>query len=246
MKYTYKIEVPYLETDASRHWRLYNMENTLLNVASKVANELGFGVKQLLPYGYTWIISRMDIEMQKIPVHGDSLTVETWIERNAHMLSTRNYRIYMGKDTSGELIGQAASVWAVLDLQTRQVVNAFDLPIFKDCVDGEELNMTRVPRMLPMKEVEAVYTSKVKYSDVDYNGHCNSCKYLENMMNVYRPSFLEKGRAMRLTISYSKEIKEGDTYMVKFIDTDNSCQWQIVTGTGEVSASARLTNEIQR
>lgn len=242
MKYTYTKTVSYQEVDTTRRWRLYDLENRLLEVAGDVANTLGFGVEQLLPYGYTWILSRIDITMQRLPRHGDKVTFETWIEKNAHMLSTRNYRLYMGEGTQGELIGQVSSIWAVLDLKTRQVVNAFDMPMFADCVDGEALELPRAAKMLPLKEVEAACLSHVKYSDLDYNGHCNSCKYLENMLNVHRPAFLNTPTALRLTIQYSREITEGEGYSVKYSDTGDACQWQILTETGESSVTARLTN----
>lgn len=242
MKYTNTLSVPYQETDTTRHWRLYNLENMLLQTAADVANTLGFGIRQLLPYNYTWILTRMDIEMLQLPIHGDTVTVETWIERNAHMLSTRNFRIYKGDNTDGERIGRVSSVWAVLDLKTRQVVNAFDLPMFAGCVDGEPLVLPRLPRMLPIRDEKEAYTSKVMYSDLDYNGHCNSCKYLEHMLNTHRPRFLNYSTPFRLTIQYSREIMEGDTYSIKYSDTGDTCQWQLLNANGEISASARLTN----
>jgi len=242
MKYAYTLRVPYQETDTTRRWRLYSLENTLLQVAADVANELGFGIRQLLPYGYTWILTRMDIEMRELPMHGDTVTVQTWIERNAHMLSVRNFRIYNGDSTQGELIGRVSSVWAVLDLKTRQIVNAFDMPMFDGCVDGEPLVLPRQLRMLPLCEEKEAFTSQVMYSDLDYNGHCNSCKYLEHMLNIHRPSFMNAPTPFRLTINYSREIVEGDTYSVKYSDTDDACQWQLLNAKGETSASARLTN----
>ncbi len=242
MKYTYTLPVSYQEVDTTRRWRLYNLENRLLQTAGDVADRLGFGIKQLLPYGYTWILSRMDIEMQALPVHGEMVTIETWIERNAHMLSTRDYRFYKGSDTDGEVIGRVKSVWAVLDLKTRQAVNAFDLPMFADSEDGEELVLPRLPRMMPLSDVPTAFTSRVVYSDLDYNGHCNSCKYLEHMLNVHRPDFLNEPVPLRLSIQYSREIKEGDDYAIRFSDTGDSCRWQILNGEGEISASARLIN----
>lgn len=242
MKYTYTLSVPYQETDTTRHWRLYNLENTLLQIAGDVAHTLGFGIEELLPYGYTWILSRMDIEMTELPRHGDKVTIETWIERNAHMLSTRNYRIYKGEDRTGELIGRVSSVWAVLDLQSRQVVNTFDMPMFAGCEDGETLPLPRMPKLLPLQDEESAFTAQVVYSDLDYNGHCNSCKYLEHLLNVHRPAFLSEPKALRLTIQYSREIREGDTYSIRYKETDRTCQWQIRNDNGEISASARLTN----
>ena len=138
MKYRHTITVPYQDVDASRRLRLYAMENYLLNIAGKVADEMGIGIPSLLPMNYTWIITHMNMEMMFLPKHGDVMVVETWIERNAHMLSVRDFRIYQPQADGTEiLIGCAKSVWAVLDLTSREIVNIFDHEMFANAVDGE-------------------------------------------------------------------------------------------------------------
>ena len=137
MKYNYEYEIKYQEVDGQKKLRLFNLENYLLEVAGTVADELGFGIQALHPMGITWILTRMSVEMYALPTHCEKIRIETWIESNVHMLSTRNFRIYSG-DT---LIGQCKSVWAVLDLEKREIVNCFDMPIFEGSVDGEVLEM---------------------------------------------------------------------------------------------------------
>ena len=244
MKYTYTFPVAYQEVDKSRRWRLHNLENMLLQVAGDVANRLGFGIDALLPYGYTWILARMEVRMDRLPTHGETITVETWIEQNAHMLSTRNYRIYEGTDTTAKQIGQVSSVWAVLDMNTRQAVNAFDLPMFEGCVDGERLNMERAPRMasLTTPTGEADYT--IAYSDIDYNGHCNSCKYLEHMIDACRPAFMEQATPFRLSLQYNRELFEGEQTRIRYMegttqDGNLMVQWQMLSHTGDSAVLGR-------
>ena len=152
MKYRHTITVPYQDVDATRRVRLYTMENYLLNIAGKVADAMGFGIPDLLPMNYTWIITHMNMEMLYLPKHGEEMIVETWIERNAHMLSVRDFRIYQAQEDGTErLIGCAKSVWAVLDLTSREIVNIFDHEMFEGSVDGEMLNMARAPRLKPIQ-----------------------------------------------------------------------------------------------
>lgn len=193
MKYRYTYVVPYQDVDATRRLRLYSMENYLLNVAGKVADEMGIGILDLLPMNYTWIITHMNMEMLYLPKHGETLIIETWIERNAHMLSIRDFRIYTPQsDGSNLLIGCAKSVWAVLDFTTREIVNIFKDTMFDGAVDGEVLDIARAPRFKPivlddLENMEAQtgeVLHEIQYSDVDYNNHCNSCKYLEWMVNA--------------------------------------------------------------
>ena len=244
MKYNYTIEVAHQDVDRTRRWRLHNMENALLQVAGDVANSLGFGTDALLELGYTWILSRMEISMTRLPKHGEKVTFETWIENNAHMLSTRNYRLYSGEDTTGEMIGKVSSIWAVLDLKTRQVVNVFDLPMFAGSVDGKRLDMERTARLRSTNEYDGQRGYTIVYSDIDYNGHCNSCKYMEHMTDSCRPAFMDEQNPFHLSLHYQKEVMEGEQVTIGYNTgtTDEGkgyVQWQMKNSQGETSAMAR-------
>ena len=234
MKYSYNYEIKYQEVDGKKKLRLFNLENYLLEVAGTVADELGFGIANLHPRGVTWILTRLSVEMYELPTHCEKVRFETWIESNAHMLSTRDFRIYSGD----KLIGQCKSVWAVLDLEKREIVNIFDDPIFEGCVDGEVLDMPRV-RMTTIPEPTGCVPHKVLYSDIDYNGHCNSCRYLQAMTDAYLPDYY--GKKVRLDINYSKEAMLGETLQTNYLITEDGVQYQQKNEAGETSCSAKIT-----
>ena len=247
MKYRHSIIVPYQDVDATRRLRLYSMENYLLNIAGKVADEMGIGIPALLPMNYTWIITHLNMEMLYLPKHGEEMIIETWIERNAHMLSVRDFRIYTPQpDGTEQLIGCAKSVWAVLNLSSREIVNIFDHEMFEGAVDGEVLNMTRAPRFKPivldnLEDAEAQtgeILHEIQYSDVDYNCHCNSCKYLEWMVNAIQ-SF-DNTKPFRLDINYVKELYQGDAMYTRFMKADNAVQYQQVDENGVTCCNARI------
>lgn len=234
MKYNYEYEIKYQEVDGNKKLRLFNLENYLLEVAGTVADQLGFGIAQLHPKGLTWILTRLSLEMYELPTHCEKVRFETWIESNAHMLSTRDFRIYSGD----KLIGQCKSVWAVLDLQKREIVNVFDDPIFADSVDGDVIEMARV-RMTTLPEPTGCMPHKIVYSDIDYNGHCNSCRYLQAMMDAYLPNYY--GKKIRLDINYSKEVMLGDELQTYYLVAADGVQYQQKNQNGETSCSAKIT-----
>lgn len=234
MKYNYEYEIKYQEVDGNKKLRLFNLENYLLEVAGTVADQLGFGIAQLHPKGLTWILTRLSLEMYELPSHCEKVRFETWIESNAHMLSTRNFRIFSGD----KIIGQCKSVWAVLDLQKREIVNIFDDPIFADSVDGDVIEMARV-RMTTLPEPTGCMPHKIVYSDIDYNGHCNSCRYLQAMMDAYLPDYY--GKKIRLDINYSKEVMLGDELQTYYLVSADGVQYQQKNQNGETSCSAKIT-----
>ena len=234
MKYNYNFEIKYQEVDGQRKLRLFNLETYLLEVAGLVADELGFGIRALHPMGLTWILTRLSVDMYELPTHCEHVRFETWIESNAHMLSTRNFRIYSGE----KLIGQCKSVWAVLDLEKREIVNCFDLPIFANSIDGEVIEMPRV-RMTTIPEPTGSMPHKIVYSDIDYNGHCNSCRYLQAMTDAYLPDYY--GKKIRLDINYSKEAMLGEEMQIYYLVTNDGVQYQMKNKAGETSCSAKIT-----
>lgn len=255
MKYNYEYIIKYQEVDAQKKLRLFNLENYLLEVAGTVADQLGFGIARLHPQGLTWILTRLSVEMYQLPTHGQSVRFETWIESNAHMLSTRDFRIYaLEPDSAGEqsgirrstkaddwvLIGQCKSVWAVMDLEKREIVNIFDNPMFEGCVDGEIIDMPRV-RMTTIPEPTGCLPHKVAYSDIDYNGHCNSCRYLQAMTDTHLPDYY--GKHFRLDINYQKEAMLDEELLTYFLIAPDGVQYQQKNENGETCCSAKLTIE---
>ena len=234
MKYNYSYEMRYQESDAHKKTRLYHLEEYLLEVAGKAADELGYGIAAMHPRGLGWILTRLSLEVYELPRHNDIVRFETWIESNAHMLSTRDFRLYLGD----RLIGQCKSVWAVLDLEKRELVNIFDEPIFKDCVDGEVIDLPRV-RMTTIPEPTCIVPHKIVYSDIDYNGHCNSCRYLQAMLDAYLPDIY--GKKVRLDINYSKEAMLGELMQIHYLVSEDGVQYQMKNEAGETSSSAKLS-----
>ena len=233
-KYNYEYEIKYQEVDAQKKLRLFNLENYLLEVAGLVADEMGFGIRTLHPRGLTWILTRLSVEMFELPTYCQKVRFETWIESNVHMLSTRDFRIYTGD----KLIGQCKSVWAVLDMNKREIVNCFDEPIFEGSVDGEVLEMTRV-RMTTIPEPTGIMPHRIVYSDIDYNEHCNSCRYLQAMTDAYLPDYY--GKTVRLDINYSKEAMAGEELQTLYLVTSDGVQYQQKNEAGETSCSAKIT-----
>ncbi len=249
MKQSYIYPIHYQDVDADRYLRLYTLENHILTTAGLSADELGCGIHQLLGYNYTWVLAHLNMELKYLPVHSDVIRIETWIESNSHCLSARNFRIWLEQSSRGRetgLIGEVKSVWTVLDLGKREIVNAFEMPMFRDVVDGEVLTMPRAARITPIDTPTHEGTHTVVYSDMDYNGHCNSCKYLEMMLNTRFPEFIRKGRSegeetpIRVDINYQKEVGLGEQMHILCRETEDDIMYQEKTESGATSCTCRI------
>ena len=247
MKYYYDFTVPYQDVDMDRRLRLYTLENYLLGYAAQTADRIGFGIPQLLPYNYTWIITNLNAELDYLPTHNDTIQIETWIESNHHSLSTRNYRLYLTNNGEHKLIGKVKSVWAVLELTRREIVNPFNMPMFEGCEDGEVLEINRCARIRGINEPTTTGEHTVVYSDMDYNRHCNSCKYLEMMLNTRFPEFIRQARekgeqtGVKLEITYSKEAQLAETLKILCAETENDTCYQETNSEGLTCCTCRIS-----
>ena len=172
-----------------------------------------------------------------------TLIIETWIENNIHLLSVRNFRIWHQSETRREQIGQCRSVWAVLDLKKREIANVFEQEMFQGCADGEALPISKGARLRPLSAPNGSTKSTINYSDMDYNMHCNSCKYLEKMLDAQVPDFIDKGACtpIRMDITYSREAHYKEEIEVKYQYTDNGILYQINNSVGETNCLCAIT-----
>ena len=263
---TLNYTIQYQDLDQNYRLRLYTLENYLLNSAGIVADQGGFGMRYLAKQKCTWVLTNLSVEISYLPTVDEVLTITTWVEQNVHMLSVRNYLLYV----NGVLVGKVKSVWAIIHMKERTVQSVFDQPVFLDVPTGETIDIMRAPRLTALPEEERMqimageidkkvcgYTHhEVVYSDIDYNGHCNSCKYLEFMLNVCEPVDLKKelpksvkdlpiDYALRIDIKYAKEIRRGELVDIFFKKQEETINYEIRTASGEVSCQARIARQSQ-
>ena len=98
--------------------------NHLLNCAGFHATERGFGMAELNESNYTWVLSRLAIELEDMPAQYEEFSVDTWVENVYRLFTDRNFAIY-GKD--GKVYGYARSVWAMINMDTRKPADLLSL-----------------------------------------------------------------------------------------------------------------------
>ena len=184
---------------------------TLLNAAENHAKARGFGMMDLNGRHYTWVLSRLAIEMNDMPRVYDEIGVSTWVESIYRLFTNRNFSVV---GTDGTVYGYARSIWAMIDYETRQ-------PAQLEQMEGEVFQQFLIPeepcpiesqgRVRPLHDEDFVKAHHAKYSDIDMNGHVNSIKYIEHIMDLFPFEAYQGGRNLhRLEIAYMAESYYGD------------------------------------
>lgn len=243
MTYSVEYTVQYQDIDEHQCLRLYTLENYLLNAAGHAADAAGYGIDVLFAHGWTWVLIQLHLELTMLPTHGEHLRIETWVEQYAHMISVRNFRILYLSNEKDEwhLIGQAQSQWVVLDLTTRQIVNCPLLAVTAHPEADAPVRLTLpAVRVRPMATTEEEAEKiTIKYSDCDYNGHCNSCKYLEKMLDAHEVNV--NNSPIRLVIKYVKEVHKGEPINISFSEDSQGIQYQIKNEKNQTCCAATIS-----
>ena len=169
--------------DFSGHLCLGHLGNDLLNAADFHATGRGFGMKHLLGIHRAWVLSRLAIEMEEMPQQLEHFNVETWIEGAMKYFTQRNFAI---TGTDGKVYGYGRSVWAMIDTETRQMTDifAFDNGAINDfIVTDKPCPIEKGDRVKMGPNAELIRSIDIYYHDIDINGHVNSIKYIEHVID---------------------------------------------------------------
>lgn len=196
--------------DFSSHLFMGHLGNHLLNAADFHSNDRGYGMNYLMPRHKTWVLSRLAVEMIEMPKSYDKFFVETWVESAMKYFTSRNFKI-CGKDE--KVYGYGKSVWAMIDTETRQPVDIFEINdgLIKEYIETEKpCPIAASSRVKMSKEAKLVRTIDTYYNDVDVNGHINSVKYIEHILDLFDIDYYLTHFLQRFEIAYVAESHQGD------------------------------------
>ena len=231
-KYSFVVE-PFSEDFMGRlSWGVIG--NQLLRCASLHAGTHGFGYRDVAEKRHAWVLSRLVVEFDQMPRTGDSYSVETWVSRIYRQFTDRLFAIV---GSEGKVYGHASSIWALIDMDSRQPMDFSQLPDdgFKNAVVDREVPIHH-PGRVRVKEEFPICTKIACYSDLDINGHVNSIRYIEMILDLFpQELYVEKKMVKRREMSYCAESYCGDVLNFYVQRGDDDChQVEIRKNSGEV------------
>ena len=190
-KTAYPFRVEPQEVDFSLRITLVALGGNILNIAGIDAHTKGFGVDALNKDNFSWVLSRIAFEFDYRPEEYVKYEIATWISDYGRMLSTRNFEL---TDQTGVCFGRVVSQWCMLDLSKRTAVD------LRAVAESHNDAIVECP--------------SVAYSDIDFNRHVNTMRYIEMMLDVLPIERFAEERPLRLDINFLKEARYGQTLSV--------------------------------
>ncbi len=220
--------------DFSNRLFMGHLGNHMLNAADFHSNDRGFGMHYLNTINKTWVLSRLAIEMKEMPPMYTKFYIETWVESAMRFFTNRNFAV-VGNDAT--VYGYGRSVWAMIDAETRQPADLFAINdgAINDYIEKEKpCPIDKGGRVKMSDNAELVHSIKTFYNDVDINGHINSIKYIEHVLDLWPIEWYREHTIKRLEIAYVAEAHGGDTlsfyreqdaegnFLVRIVRTDGT------------------------
>ena len=178
------------ECNAQREMPLQLLASRIIEIATFHANYWGVGYAKLLEHNQAWVLSRMAIEMTRFPKVGEHYTLTTWVENYNRHFSERHIEI---KDDNGNVLGYARTIWAVIDITTRSSCDITAFEFMRDNILAKECPIERQSRFKTVNHLrESSYT--FRSSDIDFNRHVNTLRYIGVLLNQWNVDFYDKHR----------------------------------------------------
>ena len=235
------------ETDAAGRMPVTLIVARAIEAATLHANALNIGYADLKPHGLGWVLARISVEMDRFPGINEHYSITTWIEGVNKYFSDRCYEI---RGADGLIIGRIRSMWVAIDTVRRSMADLSTLGgNFLLSSRGCKLPACRPPRH--KNDAELVKSSYCfRYTDIDFNGHVNTLRYIEAVLNQHDTDFYANHRITALEASFEHECRYGQTVTLVTDakpDKDGACTTEIITPEGQRAVAIRLSfNQLEQ
>lgn len=181
MKYTKKVTLFYSYFDFNDKLSTKAILNIFQDVASIHAEELGVGYEEMLKKNLYWVLSRIKIDIIKMPKVNQTVIVETWPHQKGRIDFDRDLKI---TSEEGELLVIGCSKWCVIDCEKRMLQRTDNVNYIGEyCLDKNySENFDKIN--LPDNELKLQFSYTVQFSDLDHNKHMNNTNYANLVFNT--------------------------------------------------------------
>ena len=179
-----------------------------------------------------WAVLRHGVQVNRYPMRGETITVETWpmpTTRSAYPRSTVAY------DAQGNEVFRAISLWVLMHMDSRTMILPGKSGVaVNGMLRGSEL---AVPGSMALMHSVNSQNRQVRFTDLDRNGHMNNCRYLQWIADLLPSRFHQENTPKEFSVCYFSEAREGQ---------DISLQWSLSEGPALAVDGLRADGENSR
>ncbi len=232
-RYSETLTIPFDMTDVRQEIVLSQFISYCLGVSGRQSENLGRSDLYLFEkYNLVWVVTDYDVTITRLPHYNEEVTITTEAISYNKFYCYRKFFVY---DQEGNLLIEIFSSFVLIDFKTRKVATVSEEVI----APYEAEKIKKIIRGAKYTELENPIDQdyRIRYFDIDMNGHVNNGKYLEWMYDVLDYDFLVTHRPSRIQLKYVKEVSPGGTITSSYQMADNISRHAILS-EGHIHAQA--------
>ena len=232
--FRYDLSVDVHDVDYNGVAKASSLMQYIQSAAQSQLTDAGLSYDELYRRKRAFIISRIKLEFTETVRAYDRLTAISYPCESRGYSFLRCYAL----QRDGVTIGRAASIWALIDTDSRSLVPVQDFQLGLELLPHNDMSLERI--VMP-KSVTEVGVYAVNYADTDQNRHMNNTHYPDMYAN-FLP--MEGMRISSLSIQYISEAPIGELLRVFRAYEDGVWYFKTVRADGKVNtlATAVLTS----
>ncbi|NNT72939.1 acyl-[acyl-carrier-protein] thioesterase [Flavobacterium sp. IMCC34852] len=203
-------EITFLQCYPNGYLKYTDLCNILQLTAGFHAELGGISFSDMQAHHQAWVLSRMRVEIKRLPKWKETVTVKTWINSLENSRSIRCLEMYIGDE---KIIG-CETFWAVFNTKTRRP-ESLALPHEHFEKYTERATEKMFGKIDFQHEMQTIGKHKVKLSDLDIVNHANSVKYLEWCLDCVDVAVIQNQKIESFEMNYLKEVSLNDKVEIK-------------------------------
>ena len=216
---TKEYEVKSYEVNCNNQLKPSNLLHLLEDVAYQSAEELGFGYSEVYLNGLAWFVVKYRLELLHLPCAWENIKIKTWPILSRGVTCRRDFEVY--KDD--KIITRASSLWAVVDMNTKRLLNPFKTLNFPELDETHALE-TDYSKIETLDNYDLEKEITIRFDDIDLNGHVNNSNYISWAQDIFDDDFLKSHSPKGIEIDYKKEATKEDKIIcscAKYFEEEN-------------------------
>lgn len=203
-------EVDWETVSMDNHIKLTDLIKILLKMAVDHAEHLGFGFSNTSKDDLSWVLIRINVQIDRLPRWKEKIKIATWPSRVKTLTAFREFEV---KDEQENVLCWATSEWSVINLKTRRPQPVSNLKNLYQPPERESLTRP-FPKPDKKHDFETLFRQKVRYTDLDMNGHVNAGKYFDWFSDaLYEVNGTNEVRF--ISFHYLRECRLGETLIIE-------------------------------
>lgn len=218
------------DVDFQKQLKLSTLFSFFQDVASLASDNLGFGIQTLeQQFGVAWILMRIRVDVTRMPVWDEEITIETWPLEPGKLEFARDFIV---RDQQGNPLVRAVSTWVIMDLEERKLKRTEFIGFTSPEIMTERAINSKLGKLKHSGQLDISYKKVIGYSDIDFNGHLNNSKYVDYMMDCFDMDEHKQFEVKTMEVNFTNEAIAGDT-IVLYKDTSPETNQIYIEGVHE-------------